>query len=526
MMKKIFLTGLVGFCSLGAFAQLPEDVLNIHWYPKGGTARSLGFGNAMNSLGGDMSTINHNPAGLGFYKTNELSITPSLNLINGSSTYRGTDAKSNSDNAFNFQTIGVALTNNATMSKWTSRAFGISVSRIADFNSRTFYRGVNTYSSYSTPLANELYEFMLAQKQNNPNISAEQIIDNALNSNNIALKTRMGLYTYLIDIEDDGTNTNVFARPEDLNQVLQSNWIETTGGINEISMGYGWNMNDRIYFGGSIGAAILNYERTSIFREEDEAGSGNNEFDFSEYREKMMVKGMGINAKLGLIVKPIEKLRLGATIHTPTIYGLKEQLSSVMETNIDLGRTNGESFVVASSEFTNNEVPTYNYDYVTPWKFGLGVSYFISESDDVRKQRGFITADVEFINYGKSKFKSLDQYEDDYFAQVNKVVKDLYKNAVNFRVGGEIKFTDFLGRLGYGYYANPNRDSELKANIQNISGGIGYRKNGIFIDLAYVHSIRKNVNFPYLMYYNDEQNTFAETKNTLGSVVATIGFKF
>lgn len=526
-MKKIFLTGIIGICSIGAYAQLPEDVLNIHWHTKGGTARSLGFGNAMNALGGDMSTINNNPAGLGFYKTNELSITPSLNFINGSADFRGSSANPETKNALNFSTIGVALTNNTPYSKWTSRAFGFSVSRVADFNSRTFYKGRNDYSSYSENLANEFFGFFVNQIEQNPSLTNETIIDNALNSNALSLKTKMGLYTYLVDLVDNPSTstTDVISRAEEIGEVIQSNFIETKGGINEVSFGYGWNMNDRIYFGGSIGAAILNYSRQSVFREEDPNGSGNNQFDFSEYREDFTVKGMGINAKLGVIIKPIEKLRIGATVHTPTVYGLKETVSSVMVTNIDLDRTSGEDYRVSSTTFTDDVVPTYNYDYRTPWKFGLGVSYFISEDNDITKQRGFITADVEFVNLSKSTFKSLDQYDTDYFKDVNNAVRNIYTNTVNFRVGGELKFTEILVRAGYGYYANPNSDPELKANIQNISGGLGYRKSGIFFDLAYVHSIRTNVNFPYLL-ESPRLNTFAETKNTLGSIVATIGFKF
>src|SRR5690606_6507907 len=156
------------------------------------------------------------------------------------------------------------------------------------------------------------------------------------------------------------------------------------------------------------------------------------------------VKGMGINAKLGVIIKPIEKLRIGATVHTPTVYGLKETVSSVVVTNIDLDITSGDDYRVSTTTFTDYVVLTYNYDYRTPWKFGLGVSYFISEDNDITKQRGFITADVEFVNLSKSTFKSLDQYDTDYFKDVNNAVRNIYTNTVNFRVGGELKFTDIL----------------------------------------------------------------------------------
>jgi hypothetical protein len=65
---------------------------------------------------------------------------------------------------------------------------------------------------------------------------------------------------------------------------------------------------------------------------------------------------------------------------------------------------------------------------------------------------------------------------------------------------------------------------ELKANRTQLSGGLGYRNHGIFLDLAYVHTFNKDVQFPYRL--NDKPNTFASQTGSRGNVVATIGFKF
>jgi hypothetical protein len=57
-----------------------------------------------------------------------------------------------------------------------------------------------------------------------------------------------------------------------------------------------------------------------------------------------------------------------------------------------------------------------------------------------------------------------------------------------------------------------------------VSGGVGYRNKGFFVDLTYVHSFNKDVNFPYRL--ADKDNTFANIKNQRGNIVASIGFKF
>ena len=82
-----------------------------------------------------------------------------------------------------------------------------------------------------------------------------------------------------------------------------------------------------------------------------------------------------------------------------------------------------------------------------------------------------------------------------------------------------------MARLGFAYYGNPYQDKEfLKASRMNLSGGLGYRHKGMFIDLTYVHRINKDVNFPYRV-NAPQANTFANLKENGGNVMLTLGFK-
>jgi hypothetical protein len=76
-------------------------------------------------------------------------------------------------------------------------------------------------------------------------------------------------------------------------------------------------------------------------------------------------------------------------------------------------------------------------------------------------------------------------------------------------------------RLGGAYYGNPYQHET--SNAVKVTGGLGYRNKGIFLDLAYVYSMNKDVNYPYLL--QDKPNTPAYLKTNKGNVVATIGFK-
>ena len=81
-----------------------------------------------------------------------------------------------------------------------------------------------------------------------------------------------------------------------------------------------------------------------------------------------------------------------------------------------------------------------------------------------------------------------------------------------------------MARLGFSYYTDPYKDSELKGNKMFLSGGLGYRNKGFFLDLTYVHSLINDINFPYRL--SDKANTFALVKGTGGNIAFTAGFKF
>lgn len=151
-------------------------------------------------------------------------------------------------------------------------------------------------------------------------------------------------------------------------------------------------------------------------------------------------------------------------------------------------------------------------------------SYVLREIEDVRKQKGFITADAEYVTYRSNRYRNAEDFDDGgYYAGVNEGVKSYYKGALNFRVGGELKFTTLMTRLGFAYYGNPYKDKELKGNRMYISGGLGYRHAGMFIDLTYVHALTKDVNFPYRL--PDKANTFATTRGNGSNIMLTLGFK-
>src|SRR5437868_6165556 len=94
-------------CLIGkAYAQEPVDALRYSYLTQGGTARNQAIGGAGASLGGEFSSMFINPAGLGFYKTNEFVLSGALGIQKAKSTYKG-DLTTESKNNFNIPATGV-----------------------------------------------------------------------------------------------------------------------------------------------------------------------------------------------------------------------------------------------------------------------------------------------------------------------------------------------------------------------------------------------------------------------------------
>lgn len=71
MRKKIVMMAFATLATASVGAQSAYDATNIASHNLNGTARFVGMGGAMGALGGDISTIGTNPAGIGLYRSSD-----------------------------------------------------------------------------------------------------------------------------------------------------------------------------------------------------------------------------------------------------------------------------------------------------------------------------------------------------------------------------------------------------------------------------------------------------------------------
>ncbi len=512
-MKRFFILLAFALPCTMVWGQEPADALRFSYIVPSGTARQQAIGGAMGSLGGDISATFVNPAGLGFYKTGDLVLTPAYHFQKNKAAYLG-DVKRSKTNKFDVGTTGLVFAG-ASNGKARSHAFALALNTTGSFKSDIFYGGENNRSSYAQKYIEEL---------NNSGLRDSTITYLFPHGASLAYNT------YWLDVAKNGSGevTGFTTRSPIANGLIQQQSVVNRGGIYEPSLAGAANFNDKLMLGGSVSFPYLHYSKSSVYTEADATKNLSSAFDYAEVEDNLTTKGMGFGAKAGVIYKPQEAWRIGLALHSPTVYSLTDVYSTILTTDTT------QSADVSLSDYSedyNDGQSVFKYTHITPYKIVGSVSYVLREIEDVTKQKGFITADVEYVNYKASSYhpESSEEYETeqsdiDYLKALNGAIDKAYKGAFNVKAGGELKFNTVMVRLGAAYFGNPYKNiSGEKGSRLNLSGGVGYRNKGRFIDLTYVHSMAKDVHFPYRL-----QNGFspmANIRSNVGNVLLTFGVK-
>lgn len=501
----IFLSACSFFVATESQAQsfrYANDALRYSRSYPGGTARIVGIGGAQGAIGGDLSSAHANPAGLGFYNRSEISVSPVFRNINNESTYLNESLYDYSSN-FGIGHFGLALnrTKNDVTEGWRGGTFAITYNRMQSLHNKFAFEGLNGLSSYTDalPLGRT------ASSYDDLYYPGDALLIAAIDAS-------------LLEIFEDADNPGTFfydtyfPSPIEDYPVLQKGVVNTEGRTSQLSLSYGGNFDDKLYVGASIGLASIRRRTTITYREvvdpqlyadfpDYEVDYDNNAFTFTTLATD---EGSGVNATLGIIGRPISQVSLGLSYRTPTLYSI----------------TNVEDYTVAT-EFRDGEryegtgQNVFEYTLKTPGSITLSGAAFLNKW-------GFISTDVEFINYGNSRLTDVSSsLRDD-----NEAIKDDFVSAVNFRIGGELRYDILRLRAGFGYQGNPyrrNLNLELDGSTKTYSAGAGLKFRNYFIDFALSQHLGNSYFSPYAV-EGDVPTVFNDSKAT--TAVLTLGLSF
>ncbi|WP_372641949.1 OmpP1/FadL family transporter [Ancylomarina sp.] len=492
----LFLTVFSGIL----YAQTADDALRYSQQFYTGTARSTAMGGAFGALGGDFSSIGINPAGLGVYQSSEFMFTPSMEM-------RKSTSGNLSDDKFTFgiSNIGYVATFKPRMTSkdgWQNFNLGIGYNRINNFRKSSISQILNSESSML-----DVFE-----------VNADGFSDNQLRVNYPTVEY-LAYETYLLNPQDENPlDYDLPIFPGE--RMNQRKTVEERGHMGEFNISFGANYAHKLYIGASLGIQSINYKSTARFTESTLTNSAS---DLSNYYLEEYVKttGVGANLKLGLIYKPNQNIRLGASLHTPTFFSMEDEFQNRMASHFKTEDLDGYSNYADKTRLSN-----YTYDYRTPMKFTLSGAVVLSK-------KAILSLDYEFVDYSNAKFSD---GQDDFdfngsaeFPEANDIIKSSYESVGNLRAGLEYRVSSALSlRGGFANFGNPYKASSIDESYNIYSAGFGIRQGNFFFDAAYSYSDKDESYIYYSTPTADGDLTSGKVdlQDENHQVRLTFGFKF
>lgn len=511
-----------------------------------GTARTVAMGNAFTALGGDLGSINLNPAGSAVAKYSQFSITPSLtftaNTTKGVSPYEDgylpyfDKEYRNNSTAFSLPNFGITFNmETGRRSGLKNITFGFVSNCSNSWDEDVYAAGRNSTTSFMGSMA--------ANATANGYLGSELNMDNAYDY--YPWKDVVGYHSGMIStfggyndqfvgaseliIDHNGNIEIALGGP-----LQQSYGRQVRGRKNEYLFNIGANISDFLYIGANLGLTAMDYDYAEYFKEaaeeptdfEIELDNGSRMyFNNMKYNYNYYVETSGIYGKFGVILTPGAGLRIGAAIQTPTATTVAEEWSHSGKTEFSGPAGHDAS---ATSPYGRDK-----YSFREPWRANFGLAYTMG-------QFAVISADYEMCDYSTMKFKR-EHFSDhhDYFEDINNEIKTIYGKSHMFRIGAEVKFGAVALRGGYGRTLSPEKADVFgeplpKMATQNASFGLGFASKGsFFADAAVRYCFATQEYFmPYDDYMYDTNGdllAFApEILNTRSAwkAMLTIGWRF
>ena len=576
-MKRTIFTALLSLTAIAAGAQTMYDGLNYSQNNYYGTARSIGMGNAMTAVGGDLGSIGINPAGSAVAGYSQFTITPNLTISSMNASYSaypvgGADRFTNEQNKrltrFSMPNIGLTFnwkTGNGSGLK--AITYGLVVNGTNNFTGKMLAGGSNDKTSYQSAMAVAAdgydmdflngysidkdgkrvdrgwdYPYYYGDDfQNDPNkgkFAPWNVIANA-QAGSIAnygdtddpsyyWRYKATTEGYSNTGEKDANGNYIYdiflAGP--LNQAYSRN---ITGSKYDVLFNVGFNFGDTFFVGANLGVTSLNYNYDECYKEAAENPSAF-EIDFgdkgktcfSDYRTRYSytADGSGVFGKIGFLWRPVDGLRVGAAVQTPTIMEINERWIQDVNLNYTDASFNGSAKTPEGD---------YSYRLRSPYRLNAGAAFTFAGM-------ALLSADYEMTDYSTMKFMSKNGgWNDDTYGKLNDEIRNRMGVSHMVRVGAEFKpVPEIAVRAGYNFTTTPEYVSEgnskttLNDRINAFSIGLGYSSNGsFFADIAArLTMLSDEYISPYADYLKDLASPMILNKRDLYSITATLGWRF
>ena len=463
MNKIIFL--LIAGISINAIqAQETRDAIRYSQENLNGTARFRAMSGAFGALGGDLTSINVNPAGSVIFSNNQLGFTLNNTFVTNKANYFGSSA-TETDNSIDLNQAGgvFVFKNLEKTSNWKKFSFAINFENTNNLNNSIFSAGTNP--------TNSIANYFLYYANGVPlNVLENSSYDQLGHGEQQAF---MGYQGYIINpLNTNPNNTNYNSNVPGSGNYYQENTVTSKGYTGKLSFNAATSYKDKFYFGLNLNSHFVDFRQSSRFYEDNNAPLTNN-YTVSrvQFDNDLYTYGTGFSFQLGTIAKVTKQLRIGAAFESPTWLRLNDEFFQKL-IGVSANSTSELAPDVVDPKVINYYEP---YKLQTPSKWTGSMAYIFGK-------KGLISIDYAVKDYSSTRFKPSN---DSYYRGLNNTLSNLLNKTKELRIGAEYKIQAWSLRAGYREEESPYKNKTTIGDLKGHSAGIGYNFGGSKLDLSY-----------------------------------------
>ena len=389
-----------------------------------GSARFVAMGGAFGAVGGDVTSMIINPAGISVFNGNNASLTFQARNTNYLTTYYNNSLTTEED-FFKVTNAGAVLTfENNFNNEWSKLALGVNYRISADFEDRFIAKGNSGFSSFNS--------FPLDISQN----------------------------PIIYDISEDQELSNYY-----------------DGEISELNFAFSGVYQEKLHVGAGLNFYDISFSQQTVLRETN--NDGNDNTLNSRFYQENFTNGVGFSLSAGFIYKPTNTFRFGLSYQSPTWFTEIIENTNIINNDGFFGDTEIEvsnSDVIYNNTFGGNlPIQELLYKLRTPSKITASTAIIFGKF-------GLISFDYSTNNY-KGLYLSGDN-----FSQENLFFDNQLKRADAIHLGTEWRINNLSVRGGYVYEQSPFINSISSDNLESYSLGLGYNFGTVKLNLSYKKS--------------------------------------
>ena len=468
-MKKFTLFFITVISMTISNAQNLTDALRYSTQTLNGTARFNAMSGAFGALGGDVSSLEINPAATGVMIRSVGTGTFSVVDNKNKASYFGTNTEE-SYAKLNFNQAGFVFVFNTPNENSKLNKFSIGFNYISsnnfDNDISIIGTGNNSIGDYFVAQANGVSLDLLQLQQGESISSLYQYLGE--NEGTSAQNAFLGYQGYVIDpLEEDPENTSYISNISDGN-FNHAYFLSSDGYGAKYTFNMAVQLNHSISFGVNLTSNNFNYRQFTYLNESN--NNNGSTVNYVGFENNLSSYGRGFSAQFGIIGKVTDAFRLGITYDTPIWYNIYDDTYQTLETE---GVINDESF----REYINPQIINifYKYELRTPWKIAGSAAYVFGK-------KGLISVDYSYKDFSFTRFSPSS---DPAFSYQNEKINNELNGASSIKVGGEYRIDILSLRGGYIFEESPYKNKETLGDLNGFSAGFGFYFGHYSVDMAY-----------------------------------------